>query len=134
MYWVNGSCYDWFLTKRFFTYFSLAYFINYCCDAPIRGFLFHKPKIYFVIPNDAYQNSLTYLFPICMHSIHYFCHWSSFVDFTLVIVGPNARCAPEQLEQRNTPKFKEAPYLFEIFTCRSNCITISTLLVWRVIV
>ena len=36
------------------------------------------------------------------------------VDFTLVIVGPSDLCAPEQFEQRKTPKSKEAP-MFIIF-------------------
>lgn len=49
-----------------------------------------------------------------MFSIHYFCHWSNFVDLTRVIVGPSALCAPEQLEQRNTPKLREAPDLWII--------------------
>ena len=36
-------------------------------------------------------------------------HLSSFVDLTRVIVGPNARCAPEQFEHKKTPKSNDAP-------------------------
>lgn len=68
-------------------------------------------RTYLIIPRSAYQYSLSSLLPICMHSIQSFCHWSSLVDLTLVIVGPNARWAPEQFEHKNTPKFNEAPVM-----------------------
>ena len=70
---------------------------------------FIKLIIYFARPKSLYQYSLTSLLPMYIHSIHYFCHWSSFVDLTLVMVGPRARCAPEQFEHKNTPKLRDAP-------------------------
>jgi len=44
-----------------------------------------------------------------MFPIHSYCHLSNVADLTLVIVGPSPLCAPEQLEQRKTPKSKDAP-------------------------
>jgi len=40
---------------------------------------------------------------------HSSCHLSRLAERTLVIVGPRALCAPEQLAQRKTPKSKDAP-------------------------
>lgn len=41
-------------------------------------------------------------------------HPSSFVDFTLVVAGPSALCAPAQFIQINTPKSNDAPFLKNI--------------------
>ena len=67
-------------------------------------------NIYFYIARGSLsQKVFNSLFPITIFFIHSVCHLSRLADRTRVIVGPKPLWAPEQLEQRKTPKSREAP-------------------------
>ena len=62
-----------------------------------------------ICTNCFYQYSLSMVLPTFIFYSQSRFHVSNLVDLTLVMDGPNARWAPAQFMQMNTPKSKDAP-------------------------
>ena len=92
------------------TYLSWTYFLISFREEFRLGFLRWCERYRLMRSLVEYsKNWFMVVLPSCIRAAQSLFHVSSFVDLTLVIEGPNARCAPEQFMQIKTPKSKEAP-------------------------
>jgi len=76
---------------------------------PLAGFSAWANKYLSLWEGSASQYSLSCSLPSTIQPNQSSRHRSKVTDFTRVYVGPSARCAPEQLQQRKTPKSSDAP-------------------------
>ena len=85
------------------------------------GFSACDDYYFYLCEGSASQYSLSCSLPSTILANQSSFHRSNVTDFTRVYVGPSARCAPEQLQQRNTPKSSDAPKWLQKYMWARGC-------------
>ena len=88
---------------------------NFHITGSAFGFSSLKAKYFSAKTGLDSQYLLSFSFPITIFLYQSSSQRSRWADLTLVMVGPNALCAPEQLEHSKTPKSREAPLYLSLY-------------------